>query len=67
MWAMGFIPGAHLGKSREILTKIAVLITIVDDIYDVYGTLDELQLFTDTIERLSSHFSFSLDQLISTA
>lgn len=52
LWALGFVPDPHFGYSREILTKIAVLVTIMDDIYDVYGTLDELQVFTDTIQRL---------------
>ena len=51
LWAMGFIPEPHLGYSREIMSKVAVMITIIDDIYDVYGTLEELQLFTHTIER----------------
>ncbi|KAK6124436.1 hypothetical protein DH2020_041813 [Rehmannia glutinosa] len=51
LWAVGFTPEHHFGYSREILTKIAVLITIMDDIYDVYGTLDELEVFTETIER----------------
>ncbi|KAH6773781.1 hypothetical protein C2S52_003308 [Perilla frutescens var. hirtella] len=51
LWSVGFIPETHLGHSRETLTKAAVLITIIDDIYDVYGTLEELQLFTHTIER----------------
>ena len=33
-------------------TRVNVLITMIDDIFDVYGKLDELELFTDTVERL---------------
>ncbi|CAA2990414.1 (-)-germacrene D synthase [Olea europaea subsp. europaea] len=36
--------------ARKILTKIIAMVSIIDDIYDVYGTLDELKLFTDAIE-----------------
>ena len=43
--------GPQLGKSRIIQTKVNALITVVDDVYDVYGTLDELELFTDAVER----------------
>ncbi|KAG6394024.1 hypothetical protein SASPL_144604 [Salvia splendens] len=60
LWALGFVPEPHLGYSREILSKIAVMITIIDDIYDVYGTLEELQLFTHTIEKWDIN---SLDSL----
>ncbi|KAF5948527.1 hypothetical protein HYC85_014484 [Camellia sinensis] len=33
------------------MTKIIALASVIDDIYDVYGTPEELQLFTDAIER----------------
>ncbi|KAL7088790.1 hypothetical protein ACP275_13G148900 [Erythranthe tilingii] len=51
LWALGFTPEPRFGFSREILTKIAVIITIIDDIYDVYGTMDELEILTETVER----------------
>nr|AGU13712.1 9-epi-caryophyllene synthase [Lavandula x intermedia] len=50
-WAMGFIPEPHHGYSREVMTKVGLLITVLDDIYDVYGTLEELKDFTNTFER----------------
>ena len=39
--------------AREILTKTIAMTSIMDDIYDVYGTFDELELFTKAIERLA--------------
>ncbi|PIN20092.1 Germacradienol synthase [Handroanthus impetiginosus] len=36
---------------RRILTKVIAMTSIIDDIYDIYGTLDDLQLFTDAIQR----------------
>ncbi|KAL1537416.1 exo-alpha-bergamotene synthase-like [Salvia divinorum] len=60
LWTLGFVPEPHLGYSREMLSKSAVMTTIIDDIYDVYGTLEELQLFTHTIERWDIN---SLDSL----
>ena len=42
----------QFGYSRIINTKVIALITVIDDIYDVYGTLDELELFTDAVDRL---------------
>lgn len=41
----------NYGYCRKHLTKANQLITVIDDIYDVYGSLDELRLFTKAVER----------------
>ncbi|CAA0835948.1 1-8-cineole synthase 1- chloroplastic [Striga hermonthica] len=51
LWAVGVTAEPQFGFTREIITKMSVLITFIDDIYDVYGTLSELQAFTHAIER----------------
>ncbi|XP_054814694.1 (-)-germacrene D synthase-like [Prosopis cineraria] len=38
-------------KCRSSIAKEFCFLTIIDDTFDVYGTIDELELFTDTIER----------------
>nr|GEV96899.1 (E)-beta-ocimene synthase, chloroplastic-like [Tanacetum cinerariifolium] len=40
------------------LTKVGTLITVIDDIYDVYGSLDELKIFTDVVKRGIKSYSF---------
>ncbi|KAK4739822.1 hypothetical protein R3W88_003519 [Solanum pinnatisectum] len=50
-WTIGvnFLP--QYGYFRRIATKVNALITTIDDVYDVFGTLDELQIFTHAIQR----------------
>ncbi|XP_061340875.1 myrcene synthase, chloroplastic-like [Gastrolobium bilobum] len=50
-WAVGFNFKPDLGNFRKELTKVISLITTIDDIYDVHGTLEELELFTEAIDR----------------
>ncbi|CAJ1977811.1 unnamed protein product [Sphenostylis stenocarpa] len=50
-WALGMAPHPDLSECRKAITKMFGLVTIIDDVYDVYGTLDELELFTDAVER----------------
>lgn len=44
--------------SRKISTKVQALISIVDDAFDAYGTFQELNLFTQAIERLYIYIYF---------
>ncbi|GMP68098.1 hypothetical protein CsSME_00027828 [Camellia sinensis var. sinensis] len=50
-WILGVYFEPQYLLARRILTKVTALTSIIDDIYDVYGTLEELALFTDAIER----------------
>ncbi|KAF6161311.1 hypothetical protein GIB67_009198, partial [Kingdonia uniflora] len=50
-WILGVYFDPHYVVSRMIATKIIAMLSILDDIYDVYGTFEELQLLTDPFER----------------
>ncbi|CAL5409992.1 unnamed protein product [Camellia sinensis] len=50
-WILGVYFEPKYSVVRSFMTKIIALASVIDDIYDVYGTLEELQLFTDAIER----------------
>ncbi|KAL5066847.1 hypothetical protein RYX36_017734 [Vicia faba] len=51
VWNVGMSFDPEFEYFRKVLTKANALITIIDDVYDVYGTLEELELFTEAIER----------------
>ncbi|XP_044473191.1 probable terpene synthase 12 [Mangifera indica] len=48
---VGMISDPQFSNCRKGLTKVNLFITIIDDIYDLYGSLDELEHFTDAVER----------------
>lgn len=50
-WAVGVAFEPQYSDCRNSVAKMFSFVTIIDDIYDVYGTLDELELFTDAVER----------------
>lgn len=56
VWALGVYYEPKYSSARTLLVKVITFISVLDDRYDVYATLDELQLFTNAIERFSSSY-----------
>lgn len=51
-WTLGSYFEPHLSVGRKMLTKVIAISSILDDIYDAYGTFEELQVLTPAIQRL---------------
>ncbi|KAI3718776.1 hypothetical protein L6452_19660 [Arctium lappa] len=60
LWPMASLTDPSLSEQRIELTKPIALIFVIDDIFDVYGSLDELIIFTEAVNRWDSN---SLDRL----
>ncbi|XP_040947372.1 tricyclene synthase TPS4, chloroplastic-like [Gossypium hirsutum] len=50
-WSIGMVSEPQFRNWRKSYTKVAFFATIIDDVYDLYGTLDELELFAEAVER----------------
>ncbi|KAF6163757.1 hypothetical protein GIB67_012116 [Kingdonia uniflora] len=50
-WLMGLNIEPQYSIARVITVKLACYLSILDDTYDGYGTIEELQLLTDAIQR----------------
>lgn len=66
-WTIGISFEPHLSDSRLSLTKLATFLTVIDDLYDDHGSVDELQLFTDSVRRFvnflhSCSFEFGIHE-----
>ena len=44
---------------------MTAILTVADDIYDAYGTIEELVLLTELVERLIGYLHFNFISLIS--
>ncbi|PIN24805.1 Bicyclogermacrene synthase [Handroanthus impetiginosus] len=53
-WILGIYFEPHYILARKILAKVLAITSIIDDMYDAYGTLEELKFFTQAIERWSA-------------
>ncbi|KAI5333887.1 hypothetical protein L3X38_024019 [Prunus dulcis] len=59
-WALGTYFEPQYCFARTSLSKVFAVTAAIDDIYDVYGTQEELELFTEAFERWDIS---ALDQL----
>ncbi|KAJ6801193.1 (-)-germacrene D synthase-like [Iris pallida] len=50
-WSLGVWFEPRYSTERLFIAKLLNLMTVLDDIYDAYGTVEELQLFTNVFER----------------
>ncbi|KAJ0045748.1 hypothetical protein Pint_04340 [Pistacia integerrima] len=50
-WIVGVPFEPEYSLARRILTKVITMAFVIDNVYDVYGTIEELELFTEAIER----------------
>ncbi|KAA8532359.1 hypothetical protein F0562_032386 [Nyssa sinensis] len=50
-WGLGMAYEPEFSNCRIAVAKVMVIITVIDDIYDFYGFLEEVKLFTSATER----------------
>ncbi|TXG47435.1 hypothetical protein EZV62_026729 [Acer yangbiense] len=54
MTGLGLVSDPKQSSYRKWFAKAIALVIVIDDIYDVYGSLEELQHFTDAVDRWDS-------------
>ncbi|XP_031103532.1 vetispiradiene synthase 3-like [Ipomoea triloba] len=50
-WALGVYFQPQYSKARIMLAKNISIVSIVDDTFDAYGTVEELEVYTEVIQR----------------
>lgn len=60
LWAVGVAFEPQNGSLRKWLAKAIKLVLVIDDVYDVYGTLQELEHFTSAVDRLVLIYQYKL-------
>ncbi|KAL3829006.1 hypothetical protein ACJIZ3_017808 [Penstemon smallii] len=51
LWTVGLLPEPKYSICRIELAKTIAVLLLIDDIFDIYGKMDDLVLFTDAIKR----------------
>lgn len=55
MWALTYHLEPHYSNLRIAIAKTYQMLTIMDDTYDNYATIQEIELFTRALERYASN------------
>lgn len=50
-WTMGVYAEPQYSQAHVMLAKTIAMISIVDDTFDAYGIVKELEFYTDAIQR----------------
>ncbi|XP_042444123.1 (3S,6E)-nerolidol synthase 1-like [Zingiber officinale] len=50
-WSMTVLSNPKFSSYRVALTKVIAFVYLIDDIFDVYGSLDELELFVKAMNK----------------
>ncbi|KAH7652873.1 Beta-cubebene synthase protein [Dioscorea alata] len=61
-WILGVYFEPQYSKARMMMVKVITILSVMDDAYDSYGTLRELQLFTLAIQRWELKEEDELDE-----
>ncbi|MED6198499.1 hypothetical protein PIB30_066827 [Stylosanthes scabra] len=51
IWAYAMTSESKYSTARRMTAKACTIISLIDDTYDVYGTIQELELFTEAMQR----------------
>nr|UFQ06454.1 alpha-farnesene synthase [Zanthoxylum ailanthoides] len=52
--AVGLVHEPKFSCFRKWLAKVIIFVLVIDDIYDIYGSLEELKHFTNAVDRWDS-------------
>nr|QBP79199.1 monoterpene synthase [Lilium hybrid cultivar] len=55
LWAIGFVYEPHMSKCRIGITKAVCILSVIDDVYDIYGSFEEVEILTKTIKSWDPH------------
>ena len=54
-WIVGVYYEPQYCLARRIMKKVLAISSIIDDVYDAYGTIDEIEIFTSAVERSKNY------------